>query len=187
MVEPGRDEPTDDLAADLLARTAGTPGQVRRRRSVAGPAAGGNGPGASTTSPSRFNRRPVVEPTFSGPGPDRRDPMSVARAVDELLDSQGWREHTAVASALARWEDIAGPDIAAHVSAQSFDDGVLTLVADSTAWATQLRMLMPHLRARVDQVVGRGVVADIVVQGPTPPRQRGALRVRGRGPRDTHG
>lgn len=128
-----------------------------------------------------------MEPTLSGPGPDVRDPMSVSRAVDELLDSQGWRERTAVAAALARWEDIAGPDIAAHVTAESFDDGVLSLVADSTAWATQLRMLMPHLRARVDAVVGRGVVAEITVRGPTPPKQRGAWRVRGRGPRDTYG
>jgi predicted nucleic acid-binding Zn ribbon protein len=57
----------------------------------------------------------------------------------------------------------------------------------STAWAEQLRLMMPVLRTALDAHVGAGVVRDIKVVGPAPPRTRGRLRVRGRGPRDTYG
>lgn len=113
--------------------------------------------------------------------------MAIAAAVDELVDAQQWREQTRLAAAIARWDDIAGPDLAAHVQAASFEAGVLTLQADSTSWATQLRLLLPTLRAKIDAEVGRGVVADIVVRGPQAPLRRGAWRVPGRGPRDTYG
>lgn len=88
---------------------------------------------------------------------------------------------------MARWEDIAGPELAAHVVAESFQDGVLLLRADSTAWATQMRLLLPSVRRAIDAAVGKNVVADIRIVGPEPPRTRGAWRVPGRGPRDTYG
>lgn len=160
--------PASDLARDLLRRTTGAPPAQRRQRS-----------GAS--------RRKVTEVTYSASGHDSRDPAVAGDIVDELLDSQGWRKNTEVAAAMARWDQIAGPELAAHVSAESFVDGVLTLQADSTSWATQMRLLMPSIRQAIDAAVGRGVVTDIRINGPQPPRSRGAWRVRGRGPRDTYG
>lgn len=171
----------DDLAADLLGRMR--EGSATRR------SANTSGRSTAASFPGRRSRTPrPTDPQYSGAAPDDRDPVSADRAVDELLDGQGWRERTTVAAALARWDDIAGPDIAAHVVAESFTDGVLTLRADSTTWATQLRLLLPQVRRRVDAALGQTVVRDIVVRGPSPPRQRGALRVRGGlGPRDTYG
>lgn len=157
----------EDLAGDMLARAASAP---RRRTPPTG-------------------RRPAkAGPTsFSTAGPDSRDPVPAGRAVEELVASQGWEEGTRVAAAMARWEDIAGPELAAHVTAESFNDGVLLLRADSTAWATQMRLLLPSVRRAIDAAVGKDVVADIRIVGPEPPRTRGAWRVPGRGPRDTYG
>ncbi len=186
--EPGeQDEPRDqdepgDLAAELLARTSGNQATRPARRSrQAGGAAG-----SAATGPAGRVRR-SDEPTYSGARPDERDPMALTDAVGALIDQQNWRERTRLAAALARWGDIAGPDVASHVVAESFDDGVLTLRADSTAWATQMRLLLPTIRTRIDAEIGRGVVADINVKGPAAPRTRGRLRVPGRGPRDTYG
>ena len=71
--------------------------------------------------------------------------------------------------------------------AEGFDEGVLRLRADSTAWATQMRLLSGTVLRKLSEAVGAGVVQRIEVRGPTPPRQRGAWRVPGRGPRDTYG
>ena len=66
--------------------------------------------------------------------------------------------------------------------------GTLILQADSTAWATQTRLLLPRLADRLDAELGVGVVGRIVVQGPAAPSWRkGAWHVPGRGPRDTYG
>lgn len=160
---------TDDLAGDMLARVASAP----RRK--------------GTTPSGKRRTTSSGQPSFSTAGPDVRDPVPAQRAVADLVAAQGWEEGTKVAAAMARWEDIAGPELAAHVKAESFTEGVLLLRADSTAWATQMRLLLPSVRRAIDAAVGQGVVADIRIVGPEPPRTRGAWRVPGRGPRDTYG
>jgi predicted nucleic acid-binding Zn ribbon protein len=71
----------------------------------------------------------------------------------------------------------------------SFDDGVLTVRAESTAWATQVRLLAPTLLRRLAEEVGKGTVTKVVVHGPnTPTWRRGPRIAPGRqGPRDTYG
>ncbi|WP_331272433.1 DUF721 domain-containing protein [Motilibacter aurantiacus] len=124
----------------------------------------------------------------SGPGPDDRDPQPVGSAVRRLLAERGWEVEAAVSGLLGRWPELVGPEVAAHATPERFDDGVLVVRADSTAWATQLRLLVPALRARIDAELGRGVCRAISVQGPAAPSwRRGPLSVRGRGPRDTYG
>ena len=95
----------------------------------------------------------------------------------------------AVGSVMGRWPQIVGPDIADHVEPQSFTDGVLTLRADSTAWATQMRLLTSSVLARVEEEIGVGSVTELRVLGPSAPSWRKGSRRSpdSRGPRDTYG
>jgi len=63
------------------------------------------------------------------------------------------------------------------------------VIADSTAWATQLRLLAAQLVQRLNAELGTGTVRRVKVRGPvTTDRKPGEWRVRGsRGPRDTYG
>ena len=72
---------------------------------------------------------------------------------------------------------------------EGYADTVLTVRADSTAWATQLRYLAPRLVAMLNEQLGDGTVTWIKVLGPDAPSWKKGLRsVRdGRGPRDTYG
>jgi predicted nucleic acid-binding Zn ribbon protein len=119
---------------------------------------------------------------------DSGDPELLGDTLARLLVERGWDVPAAAAGVTERWPEIAGPDLAEHCRPERFDSGVLQLVAESTAWATQVRLLLAQLHGRLDEVVGRGVVTRIEVRGPTGPAWRkGALRVRGPGPRDTYG
>lgn len=126
---------------------------------------------------------------YSGPGADDRDPQRLGALVGRLVDDRGWGETVAAASVAARWDAIVGAEIAARCRPESLRETELVLVAESTAWATQLRMLTPKLLARISNELGAGVVTRIRVHGPTAPTWRsGPLRVAGgRGPRDTYG
>ena len=141
------------------------------------------------TSGGPRRAQPVArKPRLSGAHSDGRDPKRLAEAVDALLAEHGWSTAHAVAGLIARWPDVVGADLADHVTPESFTDGRLLLRADSTAWATQVRLLLPQLRNAIDRAVGTGLVADISVLGPQAPSWvAGPRRVMGRGPRDTYG
>lgn len=116
------------------------------------------------------------------------DPQTLSAAIDDLVGEQGWQTHSAVTIMFGDWPAVVGEQVAEHVTPESFDDGVLVVRADSTAWATQVRLLLPDLHRAIDDIVGTGTVRSIRVLGPQAPSWvAGPRRVKGRGPRDTYG
>jgi predicted nucleic acid-binding Zn ribbon protein len=140
-------------------------------------------------TPVRGSRRTGRRRRWSGPGPDDRDPQPFGRLVSRVSMDRGWSSRLTDATVLSRWPELVGPDIADHCTPISLRDGELTLQAESTAWATQVRTLQRQLLGRLAAAVGRDVVRRIRVVGPTGPSWRhGPRSVRGgRGPRDTYG
>jgi predicted nucleic acid-binding Zn ribbon protein len=120
--------------------------------------------------------------------PRREDPQPLLSAINGLLDTRGWQRQAAMGSVFGRWADIVGQDLAAHTRPDGFADGELVVIADSTAWATQVRLLASVLVRRLNDELGDGSVLRVKVRGPAPPRQRGGWRVPGsKGPGDTYG
>lgn len=139
-------------------------------------------------SPRRRRRSSSDPASYSGAAPDDRDPQLIAASVDDLVSERGWSEPIAVGGVEGRWPQIVGTDIAAHCVPEEFEAGRLTVRTDSTAWATQVRMLAPTLLTRLNDDLGAGTVTHLQVLGPQGPSwKKGRLRVKGRGPRDTYG
>jgi predicted nucleic acid-binding Zn ribbon protein len=109
-------------------------------------------------------------------------------ALGGLLDDQGWRTPAAVGGVFGRWQQIVGDELAAHTRPEALSDGELLVTADSTAWATQVRLLAGTLIRRVNAELGETIVRKVKVRGPAPPPRAGSWRVRGgRGPRGDYG
>ncbi|MFI0817000.1 DUF721 domain-containing protein [Streptomyces sp. NPDC021098] len=127
----------------------------------------------------------------SGARADGRDPLPLGAAINRLITERGWEAPAAVGGVMGRWPQIVGPEVAQHCEPQRYDEDarVLTVRCDSTAWATQLRLLAPQLVARLNVDLGQGTVRLIKVLGPGgPPRRYGPLRSPGStGPGDTYG
>ena len=155
------------------------------RAALASARAAARARGVQPGGPRRLVRR---EGQRSGSGPDARDPVRFGEMITRLVAERGWEDTTAAASVLANWDRLVGPEIADHCRPASLQDGELVLVAESSAWATQLRLMTRTMTARLEERVGTGVVETIVVRGPAQADWRkGPRRVRGRGPRDTYG
>lgn len=140
--------------------------------------------------PARYGRpaRPRRSAGYSGPGPDPRDPQPFGAVLAWLVKARGWQRPAAEATVFGAWERVVGEEIAAHCRPVALDGTELTVEAESTAWATQLRLLAPSLVRRIGMVVGHRIVTRLHVHGPaTPSWSRGPRRVPGRGPRDTYG
>ena len=121
------------------------------------------------------------------PHPDDRDP--------QLLDSRrpaGHRPRVGlelrVHGVFAPLGRLVGAEVAAHCTPETFADGKLVVRTDSTAWATQLKLLAPTVVRRLNEELGHGTSPD---RGAGPARavvEEGPRSVRdGRGPRDTYG
>ena len=89
-----------------------------------------------------------------------------ARSVRTLLEGStgalaelvaGARRLEDVDAALAR---VLDPAVRAHVRAIGLDAGILTLLADSPAWATRLRFLAPMLR---EELTGIGPLERVAI------------------------
>jgi predicted nucleic acid-binding Zn ribbon protein len=116
---------------------------------------------------------PVRDPGRGG------DPKAFSSAIRELMASRGWEQRAAVGGVFGNWPGIVGPELAEHTRPEKFEDGELTVVADSTTWATQLRLLASTLVRRLNEELGHGTVRKVKVVGPSSgPRRPGAWRVR---------
>jgi predicted nucleic acid-binding Zn ribbon protein len=138
-------------------------------------------------NPSR--RSPLAEPRKEpGKGPGARDPRLLSDVVARLLRDKGWTQDISVGGVVGRWREVVGDQVADHCTPETFEDKVLVVRADSTAWATQVRLLVPTLLRRLTEEVGEGVVEQVQVLGPAGPSfRRGRRTVRGPGPGDTYG
>jgi len=111
-----------------------------------------------TTEPGGLSAGPGLGNAGSGARPSARDPQRVGDAVAD------------------------------HTTVERFEEGTLVVRASSTAWATQVKLLLGQLRQRIAAEVGPDLVTEIVILGPAGPTWKHGLRsVRGRGPRDTYG
>jgi predicted nucleic acid-binding Zn ribbon protein len=133
--------------------------------------------------------RPGGEGGYSSPHPDGVDPQPLGSVLSRYSEDRGWERPLAEARVLADWAGIVGADVAAHCTPTSLRDGELRIAAQSTAWATQLRLLGATMLARIVAELGPDVVTRLVVTGPVGPSwKHGRLSVPGsRGPRDTYG
>ena len=143
---------------------------------------GGRSPGQNRAGGAGRRR------SWSGPGPDSRDPQPLGAATNALAKSRGWSRKVAEGAVFGQWSTVVGAHIAEHAVPMQLRDGVLSVSAESTAWATQLRMVQAQLLAKIAAAVGDGVVSSLKITGPSSPSWRkGPLHISGRGPRDTYG
>lgn len=146
---------------------------------------------ADAAATPSYQRRPSPDSPEPHQPPRRRlgDPAKLDTAITNLIADTGWEMAVTTASVLDRWVQIVGPELAAHASPGRLADAELEVLADSTAWATQIRLLAGELIRKLNAELGAGAIRRVKVRGPgTHPSPMGRLRVRdGRGPRDTYG
>ena len=161
----------------LSAGPPGRAGEVKGRSGRAGEPAGRAG---YTTTPAwtwrgRWRGRPAA-PAALAPRPEKkrsrrrraarakarlrgRIPTTATRSPGReprrFVGEQGWAIELRVHSVFSRWATIVGARSAQHCT-PSYVDGKLVVRTDSTAWATQLRLLAPDVVRRLNEELGRG-------------------------------
>jgi predicted nucleic acid-binding Zn ribbon protein len=137
---------------------------------------------------SRTKKRAHEESGSSVPFGSGRDPRGIGDTIDSLTRQLGWNSPLAQSELLASWIEIAGDETAKHSTPAGIDEGVLTVTCESTAWATQLRMMRVEIMTHIAQRYPDAGIDAIRFQGPNAPSwKKGPRSIPGRGPRDTYG
>ena len=144
------------------------------------------GDGSSRSTDAR--KRAKKEPGSTIPFGSGRDPEGLGAVMDAVTSKLGWSSPLARSELLASWLEIAGVDTAEHSTPVGIEEGVLTVKCDSTAWATQLRLMRVQIMNRIISRYPDAGIESIRFEGPGAPSwKRGPRSIPGRGPRDTYG
>ena len=91
-------------------------------------------------------------------------PRPLVDGLDHVLASLGAPSVDAIAAVLEAWPDLLGPDLAGRCTARSIEHGRLVVTVDESAWADRLMWSERQVLARLDAVVGAGVVDHLDVR-----------------------
>jgi predicted nucleic acid-binding Zn ribbon protein len=145
------------------------------------------GPVASS-SPRAKRKRRTQEDGESLPFGLGRDPATLGETLSGLTSSLGWDTTLSQSELLSAWQEVAGPEVAAHSTPTGIEDGLLRVSCDSTAWAAQLRLMRTQILTKIAERFPVARIENIAFSGPGAPSwKRGPRSVPGRGPRDTYG
>ena len=143
--------------------------------------------GGATSRASTARKRGAAEPG-SEPFSPGRDPRGLGAVLDVLTTELGWDSELDKAELISAWSELVGETTADKSRPIGIADGVLTVQCDSTAWATQLRIMRAELLAAIAQRYPRAGIQSIRFNGPDVPSWKYGFRsMQGRGPRDTYG
>lgn len=143
--------------------------------------------GLQPTARGSRRRRRVVDDE-NQPFTPGRDPRGLGDVVADLTKREGWDAPLAQQDVVRTWSEVAGEDTAAHTHPVGFADGVLTVQADSTAWAKQLQLMRSQILTELLLRYPEAGVTSVRFIGPDVPSWKwGPRAVPGRGPRDTYG
>lgn len=144
---------------------------------------GGAGPKSADA-----RKRDIRKEGASVPFGEGRDPHGLGAIIDGLTNRMGWDSPLAQSELLDSWAEIAGEETAEHSTPTAIEEGVLTVRCDSTAWATQLRLMRSQITTQIAIRYPGAGVTSVRFEGPNAPSwKRGPRSIPGRGPRDTYG
>lgn len=82
------------------------------------------------------------------------EPIQITTALDGVMKSLRGTDRLQIGGLFGRWDEAVGSTVAAHVRPVRLDQNVLTVEADDSAWATQVKFLSGTLTERLAEIAG---------------------------------
>jgi hypothetical protein len=84
--------------------------------------------------------------------------------VDRLLKGFGLDDRLQQYRALIIWEEVVGPQIAAHTRPVRIRDGILEINVDQPTWMQQLQLMKPKILAQLNAELGKATIKDLFLK-----------------------
>ena len=97
-------------------------------------------------------------------GPRDEGPRPVGAALERLLGAMRAPSVDMLELVFNRWDDVVGPDLAAHCRPSAIDGDRLVVSADDPTWASEFRWLENEVVARLAEIAGSDRIAAVSVR-----------------------
>jgi predicted nucleic acid-binding Zn ribbon protein len=94
---------------------------------------------------------------------EEEPPVPIGDALAQVGAELGLADPAALRAITERWSEVVGDAIAHHARVRSLRGTRLTVGVEAGPWATELRYLEREVLARIDDLVGPGVVTEVRV------------------------
>lgn len=106
-----------------------------------------------------WSRLPTADATGTGP-----EPAALPELLDRVLAGMGAPTVEAIVAVHEGWETIVGRELVEHAHPLAIEAGRLRVGVDSPVWASHLRWSEAEIVARIDRLVGPGVVTSVTTR-----------------------
>lgn len=89
--------------------------------------------------------------------------LSIKECVTNFSETSVGSTVITTSSIYQVWEKIVGPDVSQHVKASHVKDKTLYVVADHSAWKTQLKYMNEQIITDLNQHLGQNKIESIVL------------------------
>lgn len=131
----------------------------------------------------RRERQLQAEAAWESFGKPGRDPTTLGSVAGLIARENHWTPYLKIAQLRTHWDQVVGPVVAQHSQVTGVVDGVMTIRAETPAWATQLTYLVPQFEQIIKERLDGLDIREIRVVGPRPESKRGLYRGGRRGRR----
>lgn len=93
--------------------------------------------------------------------PRDKGPRSLGDGLRSLVARIDKNNGVLTARILEAWDQLMGPEIAAHTRVERVDKREITVAVDSAVWANELQAISGELLGRLESVLGKGTVQEM--------------------------
>lgn len=93
-----------------------------------------------------------------------RTPNSLNEVLMKLIERMGWQEEYELAMIINSWGDIVGEKFASESKPDNLKDGVLTVLATSSVWRTELFYRREQIIDKICKLREKQVVKEMVIR-----------------------
>ena len=96
-------------------------------------------------------------------GPRSPEPAAVGDVLSGLMQERVLAQGVAVGRLAKRWTDVVGERLGAETAPVRLEAGILTVLASTGAWGTQVRFLAQDIRKGANRTLGNDAIKDVRV------------------------
>lgn len=91
-------------------------------------------------------------------------PKELSKIIDDLIKDKGWEEKIIEVKLTEIWLEIVGETIANNAKVSKLDDGILTILTESSTWRNELRLRSDEIIDKINKKINKDIIKKLKIK-----------------------